>query len=182
MKLPVVRDYDSHIYCRQYGSSFMMGAFESLARPWDVVRHGTDPEWNHVKEEHWMHFQPYISEAQRRLPILKEAQYDQLINTPDAFTPDGKWILGEVPEVGNYFVCAGMNGNSLQGAAGVGDAIANWIVKGYAPADMLPFDIQRFGAQHNNTRFLSERAKEVVGRHYKLEFPLVSEFTHGRKI
>ena len=75
-----------------------------------------------------------------------------------------------------------MNGNSLQGAAGVGDAIANWIVKGYAPADMLPFDIQRFGAQHNNTRFLSERAKEVVGRHYKLEFPLVSEFTHGRKI
>ena len=31
-------------------------------------------------------------------------------------------------------------------------------------------------------RFLSERAKEVVGKHYKLEYPLVSEFTYGRKI
>ena len=36
------------------------------------------------------------------------------MNTPDAFTPDGAWILGEAPEVANYFVCVGMNGNSLQ--------------------------------------------------------------------
>ena len=38
----------------------------------------------------------------------------RLMNTPDAFTPDGAWILGEAPEVANYFVCVGMNGNSLQ--------------------------------------------------------------------
>ena len=38
-------------------------------------------------------------------------------------------------------VCAGMNGNSLQGAAGVGAAVANWIVKGYPPGDMLPFEV-----------------------------------------
>jgi len=160
----------------------MMGAFESLARPWDVTRHGIDPEWNQIKEEHWIHFEPYIRAAMHRLPVLKETQYDFLLNTPDAFTPDGKWIFGETPEVGRYFVCAGMNGNSLQGAAGVGHAVANWIVKGYPPGDMLNFEVQRFTAQHNNTRFLSERSKEVVGKHYKLQYPLVSEFTYGRKI
>ena len=37
-----------------------------------------------------------------------------LMNTPDAFTPDGQWVIGEAPEVANYFVCVGMNGNSLQ--------------------------------------------------------------------
>ena len=37
-----------------------------------------------------------------------------LMNTPDAFTPDGRWLMGEAPEIGNYYVCAGMNGNSLQ--------------------------------------------------------------------
>ena len=36
------------------------------------------------------------------------------MNTPDAFTPDGQWVIGEAPEVANYFVCVGMNGNSLQ--------------------------------------------------------------------
>ena len=75
-----------------------------------------------------------------------------------------------------------MNGNSLQGAAGVGKAVADWIVKGYPPRNMLPFEVQRFTAQHNNSRFLSERAKEVVGKHYELQYPLVSEFKYGRKI
>ena len=75
-----------------------------------------------------------------------------------------------------------MNGNSLQGAAGVGQAVADWIVKGHPQRNMLPFEVQRFTAQHNNSRFLSERAKEVVGKHYKLQYPLVSEFTLGRKI
>ena len=103
-KLPNVRDYDSQMYVRQYGSSFMMGAFETLARPYDVVRHGTDPDWNQIKEAHWIHMEPYIRAAQNRLPILKEAQYESLLNTPDAFTPDGRWILGETPEVGRYFV------------------------------------------------------------------------------
>ena len=60
-----------------------------------------------------------------------------------------------------------MNGNSLQGAAGVGEAVARWITDG-RPGDMLHFDVQRFTALHNNNRFLSERAKEVVGKHYKL--------------
>ena len=103
-KLPNVRDYDSQLYVRQFGSSYMMGAFESLARPWDVTRHGIDPEWNQIKEEHWIHFEPYIRAAMHRLPVLKETQYDFLLNTPDAFTPDGKWIFGETPEVGRYFV------------------------------------------------------------------------------
>ena len=48
----------------------------------------------------------YISSATKRLPILKETEYDFLLNTPDAFTPDGRWILGEAPEIGNYFVAA----------------------------------------------------------------------------
>ena len=104
--LPNVRDYDNQVYVRQFGSSFMMGAFELEARPYDVVKHGTDPDWNQIKEEHWNHMRPYIKAAQDRLPILKEMEYthDALINTPDAFTPDGRWILGETPEVGKYFV------------------------------------------------------------------------------
>ena len=101
---PNVRDYDSQIYVRQFGSSYMMGAFEREARPYDVVKHGIDKDWNTIKEEHWLHMESYIRAAQERLPILKEMTFDLLLNTPDAFTPDGRWILGETPEVGNYFV------------------------------------------------------------------------------
>ena len=48
-KLPNVRDYDSRIYLRQMGYSFLMGCFEKQARPWDVTKHSVDPDWNQIK-------------------------------------------------------------------------------------------------------------------------------------
>ena len=30
-----------------------------------------------------------------RLPILKEVPIEMLMNTPDAFTPDGQWVIGK---------------------------------------------------------------------------------------
>ncbi|XP_059094431.1 pyruvate dehydrogenase phosphatase regulatory subunit, mitochondrial-like [Tigriopus californicus] len=170
-QLPIVRDYDNHTYFRVWNNSFLMGTFEREARPWNVK---SETGWNNVTEEHWIHMSPYISAATRRMPILKESQYDFLLNTPDAFTPDGKWILGEAPEVGNYFVCAGMNGNSLQGAGGVGKVTADWMVRKHPPGNMLSFEVQRFTNLHNNKKFLYERAFEV--------YPIINEFKRGRKI
>ena len=120
--LPTVRDYDNYTYLRSWNDSFLMGAFEPRARPWKLKENrfmqshtpGVEGDWTDITEEHWIHMSPFIAAVTNRLPILKQVPYDTLINTPDAFTPDGRWILGEAPEVGNYYVCAGMNGNSLQ--------------------------------------------------------------------
>ena len=49
--LPNVRDYDSQVYIRQNGSSFMMGAFESQARPYDLKRLGKDVHWSKITDQ-----------------------------------------------------------------------------------------------------------------------------------
>lgn len=67
-------------------------------------------------------------------------------------------------QIDNYFVAVGMNGNSLQGAGGAGQAIAEWIMYGSLSKEMLPFDVRRFVDLHNNRRYLKERTREVVGR------------------
>lgn len=46
---------------------------------------------------------PYWEKAMSRIPILKDAIYPTLTNSPDTFTPNGKWILGETPEVKYLF-------------------------------------------------------------------------------
>lgn len=125
---------------------------------------------------------PYIASATQRLHVLKEVEYKMLMNTPDAFTPDGRWIIGEAPEVVNYFVCVGMNGNSLQGAAGVGKAVADWIVNGRPSVNCLEFEVTRFTSLHNNPRFLLKRTEEVVGKHYQLKYPFIDEFKTARGI
>mgnify|MGYP001162937956 FL=1 len=181
--LPTVRDYDNHIYLRKFKDSFLMGVFEPKARPWKfnsgetttlTTTHipGQEDIPSGISEEQWYHMVPYIHSATNRLNILKEAPFAMLMNTPDAFTPDGRWIIGETPEVANYFVCVGMNGNSLQGAAGVGKAVADWIKNGRPPANCLEFEVARFTSMHNNPRFLLKRTEEVVGKHYQQKYPL----------
>jgi pyruvate dehydrogenase phosphatase regulatory subunit len=176
--LPVVRDYDNHIYLRRIRDSFLMGAFEPKARPWKLAtgepkthQPGVEGVAPQLSEEQWYHMLPFITAATNRMPVLKEAEYEMLMNTPDAFTPDGRWVIGEAPEVANYFVCVGMNGNSLQGAAGVGKAVADWMVNGRSAGNYLEFEVARFTSLHNNPRFLLKRTEEVVGRHYQLKYP-----------
>lgn len=65
----------------------------------------------------------------------------------------------------NYFVAVGMNGNPLQGAGGIGRAVAEWIIAGEPTQDLLSFDVQRFLDLHNNRQYLQERIKEIVGRY-----------------
>ncbi len=60
--------------------------------------------------------------------------------------------------------------------------IADWITDRRAPGNMLDFEIQRFTDVHNTELFLKDRTTEVVGQHYKLYYPYVSEFKTCRKI
>lgn len=107
---------------------------------------------------------PLWQKAVHRIPELKNYQTPELRNSPDNFTPDGRWILGETPEVTNYFVAVGMNGNSLQGAGGIGRAVAEWLIEGKPTQDLLPFNVQRFLDVHNSRRYLQRRTREIVGR------------------
>lgn len=47
----------------------------------------------------WDQFYPLLQEILKRVPQLNETYLESLINTPEAFSPDCKWILGEAPEV-----------------------------------------------------------------------------------
>jgi hypothetical protein len=91
-----------------------------------------------------------LEQSLRRIPALKECGLKFLRNDPDNFTPDGKWILGETPEIDNYFVAAGMNGNSLQGAGGIGHSLVEWITEGEPDMCLIDFDVRRFVDVHNN--------------------------------
>lgn len=99
------------------------------------------------------------------MPILSDCYDPEYVNSPDNFTPDGRWILGEAAEIAKYFIACGMNGNSLQGAGGIGKAVAEWIIEGQPTQDLLPFNVQRFLNIHNSRPYLKQRIREVVGRY-----------------
>ncbi|XP_022794248.1 pyruvate dehydrogenase phosphatase regulatory subunit, mitochondrial-like [Stylophora pistillata] len=106
-----------------------------------------------------------------RFPFMEKAEIRQMINGPESFTPDGRYLLGEVPEVSNFYVAAGFNSSGIAGAGGAGMALAGWITEGEPIMDLSGVDIRRFAPHHNNKRFLRECVKETLSWHYLLRYP-----------
>jgi len=51
----------------------------------------------------------WLRSPSRRVPVLRDTGLKLIFNGPESFTPDDRYHLGEVPELGNYFVAAGFN-------------------------------------------------------------------------
>ena len=179
--LPVVRDMDAHIYFRENDGKLLAGGFELKAKP--AYEDGIVPQ-SHCEREmppDWDHFHSMIDQLVHRVPQFKDAIVGRLSNGPEAFSPDCKWIVGESPEIQNYYVSAGMKTIGASASGGIGRAIADKIVKGYSNLDLHMLDITRFLGLHNNRKFLKDRCREVPGLKYKIDYPF-DEFKTGRNL
>jgi glycine cleavage system aminomethyltransferase T/glycine/D-amino acid oxidase-like deaminating enzyme len=168
--LPVMRDPDGLIYFKEEVGGLLMGGFEPVAKPWGMDGIPEKFEFQLLPED-WDQFQPLMEAAMHRVPALESAGVKILLNGPESFTPDGNFILGEAPEVRNYYVAAGFNSAGIANAGGAGKLLAEWIAGGEAPMDLFEVDIRRFGAFAADARWLRERTVETLGLHYAMRWP-----------
>jgi 4-methylaminobutanoate oxidase (formaldehyde-forming) len=101
---------------------------------------------------------------------MAEAGVRQVINGPEAFTPDNEFILGE-SEVRGFFVAAGFSAHGIAGAGGVGRQLARWIVDGEPEYDLWKMDIRRFGTQYRSRDYTLARAHENYATYYDIHYP-----------
>ena len=178
--LPTLRDPDRLIYFKEDAGRLVMGGYETNPEPW-----ATDgiPEGFHftLLESDWDHFEPLMAEALIRVPALESVGVRDLINGPEAFTPDGNFILGEAPGTRGFFVGAGFNAFGIASAGGAGWALAEWIAGGEAPMDLWAVDIRRFGAHHGDPDWARTRTLELYAKHYAVSWPF-EEHVSGRPL
>ena len=167
---PVVRDPDGYIYYKEEVGGLVMGGFEPVAKPWNVHPIPSSFQFQ-LLDEDWDQFEILMVNAIQRTPCLETAKVKMLLNGPESFTPDGNFILGEAPEVRNYFVCAGFNSAGIANSGGAGRLMAEWIVGGEPSVDLWDVDVRRFGAFTGNRKALSERTAETLGLHYAMRWP-----------
>jgi 4-methylaminobutanoate oxidase (formaldehyde-forming) len=168
--LPVLRDTDGYIYVREEVGGLLMGGFEPAAKPWGMDGIPADFKFSLLPED-WDHFRVLMEQACVRIPALETAPVRRHVNGPESFTPDNRYMLGEAPELRNFFVAAGFNSVGIASAAGAGQALAEWIVGGEPGMDLWDVDIRRFAPFQNNARYLRERTREVVGLLYAMHWP-----------
>lgn len=168
--LPTLRDPDRLTYYKEEVGGLVMGGYEPNPIPWAV--HGIPRDFHYtLLDSDFGHFEQIMAQALGRVPALQTIGIKQLINGPESFTPDGNFILGEAPELRNFFVGAGFNAFGIASGGGAGMALAEWVHKGEPPFDLWPVDIRRFGRPHFDTDWVRTRTLEAYGKHYTLAFP-----------
>ena len=168
--LPVLRDADACSYFKEDAGKLLVGWFEPRAKPWGE---GGIPEsfaFDQLPAD-LAHIEPLFSQAMHRVPVLESAGVQVFFNGPESFTPDDRYLLGEVPELRGLYVAAGFNSIGIQSAGGAGKVLADWIVDGHPPFDLWDVDIRRCAPFQRNKRYLRDRTVETLGLLYAMHWP-----------
>jgi glycine cleavage system T protein len=169
LDLPTMRDPSLLVYFRGESGGLIMGGYERNPAPWGLE--GIPPDFNgRLLEEDWDRFQELMENALVRVPMLADAEVVRLVNGPEAFTPDGEFILGPT-DVRGFWVAAGFCAHGLAGAGGMGKLVAEWIVDGIPSLDVWEMDSRRFGRHYASRDYTLARTIEVYSTYYDVKYP-----------
>jgi len=169
LEMPTMRDPSLLVYYRPESGGLIMGGYERNPAPWGLD--GIAADFNgRLLEPDWDRFEPLMTNAIVRTPSLKDAEVVRLVNGPEAFTPDGEFILGP-SEVRGFWVAAGFCAHGLAGAGGMGRLVAEWIVDGRPGLDAWEMDSRRFGLHYTSRDYTLARTREVYSTYYDVKYP-----------
>ncbi len=173
-----IRDPDRRTYFKEEVGGLVFGGYEPDPIAWTQGDVPDNFEFQ-LFEDDWDHFEQHMGQALARIPALENTGIKKMINGPESFTPDGNFILGQAPEIKNFYVGAGFNAFGIASGGGAGWVLADWVARGEAPMDLWVVDIRRFSDLHKDRQWTSDRTLEAYGKHYTIGFPH-EEYKTGR--
>ena len=166
--VPTVRDPDRIVYFRGAEGGLLVGGYlrdtetcwpaEGLPLPRELF----EPDLTRFAES-W-------GNARHRVPALRTTEISRVVHGPEAFTPDGEFLLGE-SAVRGFWVAAGFCVHGLAAAGGVGKVTAEWIVDGQPEWDMSTLDIRRFGPHAGSRSWATASALDAYSTYYDIVYP-----------
>ena len=170
--LPTFRDPDTYLYAREYHGKMMLGIFEPNAKN-AFKKTGKVP--NNFSFGEFQVDKKYIKMlhqlASKRMPAIKDLTIEKYFSGPESFTPDSNFLLGEIEEIKNFYVCCGFNSIGIGSSGGAGKALAEWMIKGYTNKDLFSLDVKRFEKFNSSLKFIKERTTETLGNLFKMHWP-----------
>jgi len=168
--LPVLEDPSVHAYFREETGGMMVGLFEPECAPWKVDGIPDDFSFGELPPD-WDRLTPFLEKAMERVPITMDTGIRKFFCGPESFTPDLAPVIGEAPELRNYFVAAGLNSVGIITGGGYGRVLAHWILNGRPDVDVTGINIDRFHPYQCNPEYRRQRALESLGLVYACHYP-----------
>ena len=167
-EIPLTRDQDGEFYLRQERDGLLLGAYERHGRHWSID--GTPMDFaQELLPDDIERMMPNMEAAIALVPCFANAGIKRVVNGPMMYSPDSTVLIGPMPGLSNHFVACGMIPGFSE-SAGVGWALAEWIVEGSPPLDLFPMDVARFGEWATKSYTLVKSA-ENYGMRFAIAFP-----------
>ncbi|SNT58172.1 4-methylaminobutanoate oxidase (formaldehyde-forming) [Streptosporangium subroseum] len=165
---PTVRDPDNIVYFREEAGGILVGGYIRTPEIWDTAHPLEEPRTLFPAD--MPKFQESWESAVRRVPSLGEAAIAKVVHGPEAFTPDGEFLLGETM-VRGLWAAAGFCVHGLAAAGGVGKVMAEWIVDGSPEYDVFGMDLRRFGGHARSASWARAKALDSYSKYYDIVYP-----------
>jgi len=141
---PITRVVDAAVYLRPARGGLMVGGFE--ADPLPVDPRAQPPEFRTADLD-------LDLGVLRRLTAQVAAEAPLAVAAPVAehrgglftMSPDGRFVVGPVPDAPGLWVASGCNGSGFSSSPAIGEALAEWITGG-EPAGLAALSPGRFPA------------------------------------
>ncbi|MCE8545662.1 GcvT family protein [Ruegeria pomeroyi] len=168
--LPVLRSYCDGTYWKEDAGKLLFGFAHFQAKPWAT---------GGIPESFEFDSLPFVEDdvmevldlAMNRVPILQETGIRTFFNGPESYSHDGRFTLGEAPDLKGYFVLAGVNSTGIQSGSGAGKALADWIMAGHPTMDLSEMDPARIEEWQARDPYLRERCPETLVLTYAMHWP-----------
>ncbi|MFE7955807.1 FAD-dependent oxidoreductase [Streptomyces sp. NPDC057413] len=170
---PILRHQDADLYYRDRYDGIGIGYYGHRPMPVsadDILSVDEAEEMPSVLKFTEEDFEPAWTETQSLLPATQEAKVEEGINGLFSFTTDGYPLLGESPQVQGFWVAEAV---WVTHSAGVGRAVAEWLVDGYCSSfDLHECDVNRFEPHQLSPEYVLARDCQNFVEVYDILHPL----------
>lgn len=123
---PIVRVVDAAVYLRPARGGLMVGGFEADPLPVDPRAEPADFDTDDVPLDLGV-LRKLAGQVESEVPEAASAAVAEHRGGLFTMSPDGRFVVGPVPDVPGLWVAAGCNGSGFSSSLALGEALADWI-------------------------------------------------------
>jgi glycine/D-amino acid oxidase-like deaminating enzyme len=141
---PITRVVDAAVYLRPARGGLMFGGFESGPLPVDP-RHQPAPFNTDDMPLDLAVLRQLAAQITAEVPAASTAPVAEHRGGLFTMSPDGRFVVGPVPDVPGLWVASGCNGSGFSSSLAIGEALATWITSNDPQPGMAALSPGRFG-------------------------------------
>jgi 4-methylaminobutanoate oxidase (formaldehyde-forming) len=166
--MPVVRVPDASVYLRPEVGGVLVGGFERGPKRFAMADLPASFTIEETERDQRV-LEELGGGLTRAFPALQAAPIIRGCAGLPTFTPDGNFLVGQVPSVHGLYAATGCNALGIAGSLLIGQWMSELIVDGEASADLSSQALTRFGSRYGSSGRLQADCESIYANFYALD-------------